>query len=324
MQASMVRPQITENPELRAVQENQEYGPLWKTLDWVGLVLNEIDRPLRSIIAGGDSWKRGATMAQAWDVVKDEFTWGLGTGNLKRDISAGSLFYKEGSLAGSPDLLSGAGLGGLAIEAVADPANLIPFGKIAKGLGWLASPVARGVGRGISSVPVIGPQKDAFVKGFTKMFFRPQAETAAGKAGLEAVSSINSFVAEHSEVLLHNHALDNKAWRKLAEETNMTPQQFNEFIVEQMRNIKASDPNLLPEALNDTFARVYNEYGIEGFDDYMKNAGLRALKDERELRRGIVNANFQRANSALTRELGQDVTNDIANVLFELKERDLE
>jgi hypothetical protein len=318
--AASTVPRPTANPELRTVQENEEYGIMWKTLDGVLLGLTELARPQKSLFAGYEAWQNGATLAQAWDVTKDEFTWGIGTGNFKRDVSGANLLV-EGPTP-SP-FFSAAGLGGLALDFIADPINAVPVGKVARGLGWLGSGAARG---GAIAIDAVGGRRarEAFIDGFTKTFFRPKAGSDAGRAAEEAATSINSFIAEHQEVLLHNHALDNRAWRKLSDETGMSTQEFNEFIVEQMRTVKAADPGLLPEALNDTFARIYRDYGIDGFDDYLQRSGYRALSDERELRRGIINSNFERANAAMVRDLPGRVTDDISNVLFELKERDLE
>lgn len=330
--------QLAQEPETPSLPSRA----MWKTLDGVEFILRTIDRPRRAMLAGFEDWLNGGSVTEVFNGMAREFTVGASSGNFERDLSTYDLLQehavepfrqsettrrvsgvigKDFSQMILPDMA--VRTAGLAGDVIFDPANLIPIAPLFRWAGrWVGSGAAL-LGRGIDHTPA-GPAKDALLQTLSKMWVRPQQITAAGKAAEAGRESLAGVSNETREVLLDNFFSNNRAYRQLIDETGMADEEFHAFMAENFEKIKLRDPDILPEALNDTYQRIYRDYGSETFDRFHETAGRRAIPDERPLRRAILNNSFDEANAELVERWGKDVSDRVKAVLFELKERDLE
>ena len=315
------------DPEANAVDSEmtRKHGLGWRTLDATMLVLQEISRPQKALFAGFNTWQRGGSLSQAWDVTQDEYMWGWGSGNFRRDVTGQDLIDPDKTHA-AESLFSLRGGIGFVLDVVVDPANLIPVAPVVKALGRGGGRIARMVGTAADSTRLTKGVKDAVVDGWKKTFIVPKAVTDAGRAAQEAATRMDAYANEYREVILDDIITDNHAWTTLAEEGGFkSVDELGQFVSETARTTKIRDAGMgLAEPLNDTMARIYRDYGVDTYDRFMRTAGFRALRDEAPLRQAVFNSNFDKAMLAANRQFPAGVSDELKNVIFELKERDLE
>ncbi|KKL09321.1 hypothetical protein LCGC14_2567030, partial [marine sediment metagenome] len=334
--------------------QDKERGVIGKSFDFVTLMLRETQRVEKGMFAGFDAWLKGASSSDAFDIAKDELASGFMTGNFKRDVTGVDLLKtglgiteEEFTLLGSKEQLPFATLipgspgfvgnirvktalevSGFAIDVLADPFNLVPVTRIARTFGAATKGIGGLISKGIGKVPVAGPMKDQLlthiVGGFKSAFIKPIPATAAGKAAEQGIIRSEALTAEVAEGVVDNFIREGRAWKKLVKESGKTDQELGTLITEAAGTIKINDPTLLPEALNDTYARIYKDYGLEGWDEFVKSGGLRLIPDEEPLRRAIFNGKFDEANEALQEAMSKDLYGDLKSVVFDMKERQLD
>jgi hypothetical protein len=247
----------------------------------------------------------------------------MGTGNFRRDITGQDLLDPNNAHE-TEALFSGRGLAGFVLDVVADPVNLIPMASIAKMIGRFGASGVRHLGKAADATQITKKGKDAIVDGFKEMFIPKKFTEPASRAAIEARKRIDAYGNEMREVIIDDQLSGNRAWSQLAEEAGMSPSELDLFVHETARLSKINDPALLPEALNDTFARIYRDYGVDSFDDFLRTSGYRAVVDEQPLRQAIFNSKFDDANQAMVNAMGPRASDDLKQVIFDLKERDLE
>lgn len=316
------------DPEANAVdaEMTRKHGLGWRALDGVMLVLQEISRPQKALFAGFNHWQKGGSLSQAWDVTQDEYTWGWGTGNFRRDITGQNILDPKGKRGAAHSLLSVEGAAGFVLDVVIDPVNLIPAAPIVRAVGRGGGRAARLLGSAADQTKLTGKIKDSLVDGWKKTFIRPTYTEDASRAAVEARTRLDAYANEYREVILDDIITDNNAWRTLATEAGFkNVDELGAFVNETAATTKIRDASMgLAEPLNDTMARIYRDYGVDQYDQFMRTAGFRALADEAPLRRAIFNSEFDKAMAAANRTFPQGVSDDLKNVIFELKERDLE
>jgi len=341
------------DPAIRARNENTEYGTGWKTLDGVFLALQEMQRPQKALFAGFDSWLNGSNTAEAFSIAEDELLWGRGTGNFKRDISGydllrnittpkGDAINRVSAMGGMrfeqfmlPDALMRPA--GLAVDVVADPINLLPIGIMASWVGRMARGGGAWLSRSASRVPVVGPLKEQVVDWVKQGFSHALPGDPATRAAQLGETQVGSLMSEHAEVIADDFVRDSRSWRKIVEETGLSDTELGEIVTTAAAKTKIVDPALLPEATENTMARIYRDYGLEGYNRWMETAGRRVLTHEQALRRTIFNAKLPEtldeiakggtlsADAEKIQELrNMDVFGELEQVIFDMKERGLE
>ena len=330
-------------PVARA-QQKTDKSFIKRSFDTIGLVGMELIRYQKGLFAGFNNYLEGGTISDSFDTAKDEIVSGFGTGNFKRnldfmDVMRTGLDIDDEELEAmshrkAQTLSSFIGFPvsekfqlqatGFAGDIVIDPINALPITNIFRLAGYLIKGGGGVAGKMISKIPVAGPMKDRIVKAVVAGFAHPERATAAGKAADSAIIQADSLTAEASEQVVDNFVKEGRAWSKLATEAGKTEAELGEFVTELAGAIKVSDPKALPEALGDTYARIYRDGGLEGWDNFVNNGGLRKLPDELPIRLAIHNNLYNELNPALKQAMDVDPYNDLRNVVFEMKERQLE
>jgi hypothetical protein len=286
-------------------------------------VLNELDRPRAALFAGIKDLQDNDDLSQAVATTWDEFRTGFGSGHVKRNVGFGDLLFNEDR----EDRNRAQQFVGLIGDIILDPINFIPLAKgIKVSSRFLGSAASKGISTGRNLAPeVIQKNMDRAVDIWKESFIKPQATTAAGKRAEVTLDSIDAYTELHRRAALKAQKERIRIVESITKETGIPADEVSELVLKHMQFTKLADRDFgVPRALNDTMARVYNRYGIDGFDEFMKRSGSRRLRDERPLRRAILEHKFDAAEGAVAQQYGRDATERVKDLIFEMKEGALE
>jgi hypothetical protein len=286
--------------------------------------LNEFARPQKALFAAGKALQDGEGFSDALGTGVDEFLSGFGSGEYKRDVFFSDIMFPNTE---TEDLVwwqSGAGLVG---DIVLDPINIPGASKLPRiAVDWLGD-----VGRkGISIAEGIAPQavkdsSDKIVGLWRDAFIVPDPVGDAARAVEYNQRRLHSYSEIYRGHAVKGYKADNKVVKKTAKELGMDQNELADTIGQHAEYTKLEDPELgLPEPLNNTMERIYNEQGIEGYNRFYETSGRRDIVDQRPLRRQILDNKFDMAEEELIDTIGPQGAEKVKDLIFELKERNLE
>ena len=271
------------------------------------------------------------TMGRVFSTVLDEYTSGLGTGRFKRNVGGADLLQGEAGERLKLGLRAMAfgfapvsdRQAGLALDVGADPLALVPSKvfsapfRAAKFIGGVGLDAAKGA-------PKIGRSVTATTDFLKSAFRETIPKTAAARAATEAVRYIDNLVETHRTRLAGELRENSRTLGTLASEAGMDVDELQRLITNANKEITLEDASMgMPESAQNTFERIYAELGVDEFDKFVSSGGGRILADEAPLRRSILSKQLDEIEPSL-REQGVPITEEIEDIIFALKEGDLD